>query len=338
MADIAFPPFDRTRHNGRTFFSEPNVLAYLSFTEAWERFSYYGMTAVLVLYMSQALYFPGHVEHIAGFAAALGMGVGVRAMSTVAVASQVYVLYTGFVYFHSGVGWADRRSPPRPRARGGHRRGAHKRRSHCNGVRCIVPHRARVAHHGMRPAQRGTSRRGSVRRTPKMMGTAALSFSIFSIGINVGSVAGPLVCALLGQRYGWLVGFGLADVLMFIGLAAYLADYHTLVEPAPSAVRTEAHASENSNNGRIIVTLIAVTALTVFRSIAYYQNSNISLVGIDQHVDLDLPGLHVPVAWFNSIDPFISIAFVPILIVLWNWQDSKGGEPGESSRSLPARR
>jgi dipeptide/tripeptide permease len=53
----------------RTFFGQPPALGYLAFTEAWERFSYYGMTALLVLYMSQALFTPGHIEHIAGFTA-----------------------------------------------------------------------------------------------------------------------------------------------------------------------------------------------------------------------------------------------------------------------------
>ena len=84
----------------RTFFGEPIGLAYLSFTEAWERFSYYGMTALLVLYMSQALFLPGHVEHVAGFQ---GFRAAIEAifgrMSTLALASQVYGLYTGFVYF-----------------------------------------------------------------------------------------------------------------------------------------------------------------------------------------------------------------------------------------------
>jgi dipeptide/tripeptide permease len=68
MTDIALTPPERTRPFGRTFFGVPIGLAYLSFTEAWERFSYYGMTALLVLYMSQALFMPGHIEHIAGFA------------------------------------------------------------------------------------------------------------------------------------------------------------------------------------------------------------------------------------------------------------------------------
>src|SRR5512142_361756 len=63
MADIAIAP-----KRAGTFFGEPRALAYLSFTEAWERFSYYGMTALLVLYMTQALFMPGHVGNIAGFA------------------------------------------------------------------------------------------------------------------------------------------------------------------------------------------------------------------------------------------------------------------------------
>ena len=89
-------PSTPARPSPRTFFGEPIGLAYLSFTEAWERFSYYGMTALLVLYMSQALFMPGHIEHIAGFASlrhALESIFG--PMSTLALASQIYGLYTG---------------------------------------------------------------------------------------------------------------------------------------------------------------------------------------------------------------------------------------------------
>src|SRR3954453_3228102 len=51
---------------GANFFGHPKGLAYLAFTEAWELFSYYGMTALLALYMVQQLLLPGHVEHVAG--------------------------------------------------------------------------------------------------------------------------------------------------------------------------------------------------------------------------------------------------------------------------------
>jgi POT family proton-dependent oligopeptide transporter len=78
----------------------PRGLFYLAFTEAWERFSYYGMTALLVLYMVNQLLLPGHAGHIAGFAgfrAALESLTG--PLSTQALASQIFGLYTGFVYF-----------------------------------------------------------------------------------------------------------------------------------------------------------------------------------------------------------------------------------------------
>ena len=70
-------------------------------------------------------------------------------------------------------------------------------------------------------------------------------------------------------------------------------------------------------------------ALTVFQSVAYYQNGSIALVWINAHVDLDVFGFVIPTPWFNAIDPFISIVFVPVLIALWRWQDGHGGEPNE---------
>jgi len=89
-----------TDGSARTFMGHPKGLFYLAFTEAWERFSYYGMTALVVLYMVNQLLLPGHVEHIAGFArfrAFVESMVG--PLSTQALASQIFGLYTGFVYF-----------------------------------------------------------------------------------------------------------------------------------------------------------------------------------------------------------------------------------------------
>ena len=56
----------------RDILGHPRGLAYLAFAELWERFSYYGMQALLVLYMGQQLLLPGHVEHVVGFAAFRG--------------------------------------------------------------------------------------------------------------------------------------------------------------------------------------------------------------------------------------------------------------------------
>src|SRR5258708_20042907 len=93
-------PFASPPGDARSFFGEPRGLMYLAFTEAWERFSYYGMTALVVLYMVNQLLLPGHVQHIfgfSGFKAAVESVVG--PLSTQALASQIFGLYSGFVYF-----------------------------------------------------------------------------------------------------------------------------------------------------------------------------------------------------------------------------------------------
>ena len=78
----------------------PRGLFYLAFTEGWERFSYYGMTGLLTLYMVNHLLLPGHVEQIVGFAAfRAGLESVFGPLSTQALASQTFGLYAGFVYF-----------------------------------------------------------------------------------------------------------------------------------------------------------------------------------------------------------------------------------------------
>jgi proton-dependent oligopeptide transporter, POT family len=64
MADASVP----VTANDTSFLGHPKGLAYLAFTEAWERFSYYGMAALVVLYMVQELLLPGHIENVVGMA------------------------------------------------------------------------------------------------------------------------------------------------------------------------------------------------------------------------------------------------------------------------------
>src|SRR5579863_9608480 len=81
------------------FFGHPKGLGYLSFAEAWERFSYYGMQTLLVLYMIHRLLLPGHVERVAGFAMLRGfLERASGPLSVQALASAVFGLYAGAVY------------------------------------------------------------------------------------------------------------------------------------------------------------------------------------------------------------------------------------------------
>jgi POT family proton-dependent oligopeptide transporter len=316
--------------SGRTFFGQPRALAYLAFTEAWERFSFYGMTALLVLYMSQQLFLPGHVEHVAGFAAfRAGLESLFGPMSPVALASQIYGLYTGFVYFTPVFGgivadrWIGKRNAVVIGAllmSAGHIAMAFDQ-SFLIALLLLVLGCGLLK--GNISAQVGAlyADGDGAGRTR--------GFAIFSTGINVGAVVGPLACGLLAQVYGWHAGFGLAGVLMLIGLATYLAGYRTLSAETHAVTHSDEPTALDRGQWRVVGALLFVMLITVFQSIAYYQNSNIALVWINDHAGLDLFGFKVPVAWFNSIDPLASIVGVPVLIALWRWQRMHGGEPGE---------
>jgi POT family proton-dependent oligopeptide transporter len=326
-AEEILPP---SRVRRATFFGEPPALGYLAFTEAWERFSYYGMTALLVLYMTEALFTPERIGRVAGFGvfrAAVEWVFG--PMSTIALASQINGIYTGFVYFTPIFGgfiadrWIGRRNAVILGAilmSAGHIAMAFD-------VSFLLALLLLIVGCGFLKGNISTQV-GTLYAEDDGAGRTR-GFSIFSIGINVGAVAGPLACGLLAQLYGWHVGFGLAGALMLIALATYTLGYRHLQETVAKHAAPVIDAPLTRRDNIVVGAIFLTAALTIFHSIAYYQNSNICLIWIHEHVNLTLPGFTVPVSWFNSIDSFVSIISVPALFALWRWQASRGREPTE---------
>src|ERR1044072_3873911 len=76
-------------------FGHPRGLWFLAFTEAWERFSFYGMQALLVLYMAKYLLLPGHIENVIGFGAVKSLYPNLEGQP---LASQIFGNYTALVY------------------------------------------------------------------------------------------------------------------------------------------------------------------------------------------------------------------------------------------------
>ena len=155
-------------------------------------------------------------------------------------------------------------------------------------------------------------------------------FVIFSTGINVGSVLGPLLCGLVAQLYGWHYGFGVAAVFMMLGLATYLYGYRYL----PARVDPPATASGRLTRAdwHIIAVLGAVTALSVFQSTAFYQVFNVFPVWMQQRVQPTVAGFHVPIAWYLAFNAFICVIAVPPLLWVWRQQASRGGEPEDITK------
>ena len=321
----------RRAPEAQTFFGHPRGLFYLAFTEAWERFSYYGMTALVVLYMVNQLLLPGHTEHIGGFAgfrAAIESMVG--PLSTQALASQIFGLYSGFVYVTPLIGgWiADRWIGQRNAVVIG------ALLMSCGHIAMTFDQSFLLALlllvtgsgflKGNISAQVGAlyPREDEARRTR--------GFTIFSTGINFGAVCGPLLCGLLAQFYGWHYGFGVAAVFMLAGLATYLYGYRHL--PARADRRAEQPSRLSPADWRISGALIVAMIITIFQSIAYLQNANVLPVWIQDHVALNVDGFRIPIPWYQSIDPLASILFVPPLLWIWRHQAARGREPGNLAK------
>ncbi len=225
-----------------TLLGHPKGLFYLAATEAWERFSYYGMTALVVLYMVNQLLVPGHVQHIfgfSGFKAAVESVVG--PLSTQALASQIFGLYSGFIYFTPLLGgmiadrWIGQRNAVVIGAlsmSAGHIAMGFDQ-SFLLALLLLVIGSGFLK--GNISAQVGAlyPSEDEARRTR--------GFVIFSTAINVGAVIGPLLCGLIAQVYGWHYGFGIAAIFMLFGLATYLYGYRYLLARDRAAHRRCPH-------------------------------------------------------------------------------------------------
>ncbi|MES2056646.1 MAG: peptide MFS transporter [Pseudomonadota bacterium] len=331
-ADI-MPDADPIITADRSFLGHPKGLAYLAFTEAWERFSYYGMTALVVLYMAQQLFQPGHVEQVAGLAAyrsALEAVLG--PLSPQGLASQTFGFYSGLVYFTPVLGgWiADRLL------------GA-KRTVVIGALLMSAGHFAMAFDHsfllallllilgsgclkGNISAQIGHlyPANDESRRTR--------AFTIFSMAINIGAVLGPLVCGGLAQAYGWHIGFGTAGVLMLLATVTYLAGQRYLPDQRPRRRDRAAAAPLTGAEWRTVLLLVAVMGITVFQTITYFQFFNVGMIWIDRHADLATPLGHIPAPWFNSVDALSSVIVVAPLIWLWARAARRGRESSDLTK------
>ena len=263
-----------------------------------------------------------------GFRAAVESLVG--PLSTQALASQIFGLYSGFVYFTPLLGGmiADRWIGQR------------------NGV--VIGALSMSAGHiamtfdqsfllallllviGSGFLKGNISAQVGALYPPEDEARRTRGFIIFSTAINVGAVAGPLLCGLLAQVYGWHYGFGIAAIFMLLGLATYLYGYRYL--PARVERRKFEGTRLTAAERRIVYALIAVMIITIFQSTAFYQVFNVNPIWIQQHVALDVGGFRIPVPWYQSINSVFSILGVPLLFWIWRHQASRGREPDELAK------
>src|SRR6202030_3844947 len=204
------------------FLGHPRGLGFLFATEMWERFSYYGMRALLVLYMVKYVLQPDVVGQVVGLAALKhGLEALFGPLDIQPFASHIYGLYTGLVYLTPVFGGiiADRVL--------GHRRTV------IIGALLMALGYFMMAFEPLLLFALVFLILGNGAFKPNMSSQVGelyppgdprrdRAYSIFYVGINVGAFLAPLVCGTLGERVGWHYGFAAAGVGMLIGLAIYL--------------------------------------------------------------------------------------------------------------------
>ncbi len=298
----------------------PRGLSTLFFTEMWERFSYYGMRAFLILYMVHALGFDD------------------------AHAGSVYGTYTGSVWFAAIFGGiiADRWL-------------GHYRSVLVGGIIIALGHFTLALHAlpffytGLSFIVIGTGllkpnvstlvgslyEQGDERRDA--------GFSIFYMGINLGAFIGPLIAGYLAQQVDWHLGFACAGVGMTLGLVQYVAGRqrlqpavqrlgrpprptidlrHVLLALLPTLLRIPIlvwrwlMSFTTQERKRLAAVLVFFAFATLFWA-GYEQAGSTLNLFADRYVDLNLFGLKLYASWFVSIQALFVIILAPIFAWLW---------------------
>jgi POT family proton-dependent oligopeptide transporter len=287
----------------RTFLGHPVGLTVLFLTETWAHFSYFGMQALLVFYMTKQLMF------------------------TQPVASALYGAYAAFAYLTPLLGGllADRFLG--------------QRRSVILGGSLMALGHFALAFEGLFfPGlflvgmgngffiTATTTQVGHLYREDDPRRDRA--FTVYYVGINIGAFLAPLVCGTLGELYGWHYGFAAAGVGMVIGLAIYLGFQRTLgSEPSRVQRGADKAAIQISPDGwRKIRALIAVAAIVVLFRVAYEQSGNTIALWADARTDRTIGDFTIPATWFQSINPLLIFTLTPLLVIWWSRQARRGAE------------
>ena len=283
------------------WFGQPRGLTILFLTNMWEQFSYFGMRALLVYYMTTTMLF-GQEK-----------------------ASSIYGFYTAFAYFTPIIGGtiADR--------------WLGKRRAVIIGATVMAAGHFMMAFEPAFYFALATIALGNGLFLPTLpsqindLYTAndprrPWAYNVYYVGVNVGAFLAPLVCGFLGETYGWHYGFGAAGVGMLTGLLIYLwgqrylPNERSLAEPV-----TPAAPGTHRGRDTALLLLGIGLAVTIFRG-AYEQIGNTFALWMRDDVDRVIGGVEIGAAMFFSLNPLLVMVMTPPLLARWKRQAERGRE------------
>src|SRR5262245_31139414 len=347
-------------------FGQPRGLGLLFLTEMWERFSYYGMRAILVLYLINAL----------GWSDSR--------------AANLYGTYTGLVYLTPLIGGylADRFIGTRRSlviggiviAAGHFILAFQSMTTFYIGLACVI-----IGTGFFKPnvsTMVGQMYRGGDARRDA-------GFTVFYMGINIGATISPLICGWLGQRVGWHYGFAAAGVGMLLGLATYLwgrdrylpgiglreapqaqpfghakeeveadegrgALRHALIGAVIGLVLALVIARANwyamlfgpivggalglsvlgsrGEERKRVIALFIVVFFVIFFWMAYEQGGSSQNIFADRYTNLRVGSFDVPSSWFQTFQGLFILIFALPMAALWRYLNGIGREPSTAMK------
>ncbi len=322
-------------------FGHPRGLTFLFTTEMWERFSYYGMRAILVLYLTNFLLLPGPSEHILGYHAIKGLFEtvfnGGKPLGVQPFSSLIYGNYTAFVYLTPFFGGmiADRWLGQRYSVIVGGVTMAIAEFVLMSPNLLFVGLLLLIIGNGFFKPNISTQV-GNLYKS----GDARIdrAYSIFYVGINVGAFFSPLVCGTLGENIGYHWGFFAAGIGMVVGQIIYLLALRTLPPDRVARLKsaTEVKKPLTGQDWKAVIALILLCLPTTLFWATYEQQGNTINLWAQDFTDRRLiPGIvdwQIPVTWFQAFNPFMIFAFTPLVVAFWARQAKTKKEPTTVSK------
>lgn len=305
-----------------SFFGHPKGVGYLAATETWERFSYQGMRALLMLYLTKYLLLDNRPEDVAGLGAFRAWVESLYGpMSDLAFSAQVFSFYsTGIL------------ATPLLGAIIGDRFIGRTRAITIGALTMAAGHLTMAVEAALLPAL-GLLIVGAgfmLGNLPPLIGDhydehddrRSRGYAIYLAGINIGSMASPLVVGTLGEKVGWHYGFGAAGIGMIIGTIVYLAGRrHYPVRPLTSK------ADKRRLRGpewKVIGTILFCQFIRFIYACAIAFPYGLMLVWADTAVDRDIFGWEMPVTWILVADGILTIAGIGFASWVWGRRDARG--------------
>lgn len=307
----------------------PKGVLFIVFTEAWERFSFYGMQALLVLYMGNYLLQPGNIDQVIGYAAFHGALTAVFGeLSIKALAAQIFGLYVAFVYLMPILGGllGDRVLGQKNAVLLGAAFMAAGHFMMAFEPLFLFALSALIIGSGLLKgnlaAQVGQLyERGDPRRDE--------GYVLYNLAINIGATLAPIVCGTLGMVYGWHYGFSAAGLGMLVSIVIYVRGLGHMPKEAAFAESGDAVRPLTAQDYKALGAILLMIVVASFFWTAQLQVYNTYHLWAQDNVHLEILGAAFQVPWFHAIDSFAVLLFGPLVVVYWGRLRARGAEPND---------